>query len=178
MGKMEQTIKFEIIRLAKKQLKYSTVLIARDVRRLKRAMAELRRIVTPMKSLGAELLAQRTAERAKLEPPAQEVEAARISPRLIKKLREKFDISQTDLATLVGVSAGAVGFWEQGKARPGGRNKAALVALRKLGKREVGKILADKVKAAKAARKKPRKMRKARKVSKARKVRKVRKTRK
>ena len=38
----------------------------------------------------------------------------------------------------------AVGFWEQGKARPKGRNREALVALRKLGKREVAGIVASK----------------------------------
>jgi transcriptional regulator with XRE-family HTH domain len=53
-------------------------------------------------------------------------------------------LSGGELATLVGVSAGAVGFWEQGKAQPRGRNKEALVALRKLGKREVRGILAAK----------------------------------
>jgi len=50
-----------------------------------------------------------------------------------------------ELATLGGVSANAVGFWEQGKARPRGRDKEALVALRKLGRREVARILAAKV---------------------------------
>ena len=69
---------------------------------------------------------------------------ARISPGLIKKLRARLGITQGDLATLVGVSTSAVGFWEYGKAKPEGRNREALVALRKLGKREVRGILAAK----------------------------------
>jgi DNA-binding transcriptional regulator YiaG len=74
----------------------------------------------------------------------EEVKAARISPLLIKKLRKRLKITQGELATLIGVSTNAVGFWEQGKSRPTDRNRGALVALRKLGRREVAGILATK----------------------------------
>ena len=144
MGKIEQTIKSEIVRLARKQLRATCVPLAREVRQLKRIVRELRRTVHPLKALGAELEAQRAAELAKLEAAPEEVRAARLSPRLIRKLRQKLGISQSALATLVGVSAGAVAFWEQGRARPREQTKAALVALRKLGKREVRGILAAK----------------------------------
>ncbi|HUT56581.1 MAG TPA: helix-turn-helix transcriptional regulator [Phycisphaerae bacterium] len=70
--------------------------------------------------------------------------SARISPGLIKKLRKRLGITQGELATLVGVSGSAVGFWEYGKAKPEGHNREALVALRKLGRREVQGILAAK----------------------------------
>ena len=144
MGKIEQTIKSEIVRLARKQLRATCVPLAREVRQLKRIVRELRRTVHPLKALGAELEAQRAAELAKLEAAPEEVRAARLSPRLIRKLRQKLGISQSALATLVGVSAGAVAFWEQGRARPREQTKAALVALRKLGKRDVKKLLAGK----------------------------------
>jgi len=52
--------------------------------------------------------------------------------------------TQGELAALVGVSTSAVGSWEYGKAKPEGHNREALVALRKLGKREVAGILAAK----------------------------------
>jgi DNA-binding transcriptional regulator YiaG len=74
----------------------------------------------------------------------EEVKAARLSPLLIKKLRARLAITQGELATLVGVSMSAVGSWEYGKAKPEGHNREALVALRKLGKREVRGILAAK----------------------------------
>jgi hypothetical protein len=53
-------------------------------------------------------------------------------------------ISQKGLAVLAGVTVGAVGLWEKGKFRPAANKKAVLVALRKLSKREVQKILAEK----------------------------------
>jgi len=100
--------------------------------------------VARLEELGAEFQAQRMAEQARRDAPAPEVKAARLSPLLIKKLRARLGITQGELATLVGVSNSAVGTWEYGKAKPEGRNREALVALRKLGKREVRDILAAK----------------------------------
>jgi DNA-binding transcriptional regulator YiaG len=160
MGKLEQTIKLEIVRLAKKQVRATCVPLARHVRRLKRTVKALSATVSVLAKLGAELQAERAAAQARLEAPPEEVKTARISALLIKKLRRRLGISQGELAVLVGVSAGAVGFWEQGKARPRGRNKEALVATRKLGRREVRKLLAAK----KASKKPPAKRRAKRKI--------------
>jgi hypothetical protein len=60
------------------------------------------------------------------------------------------------------VSTSAVGFWEYGKAKPEGHNKEALVALRKLGKREVRKILEEKAEGRKKVARKPGKPRRKR----------------
>jgi DNA-binding transcriptional regulator YiaG len=144
MGKMEQTLKSEITRLAKKQVRATRLPLARDVRQLKRTVSALRKTVEVLARFGAEIQAQRTADRAKLAAVPEEVQTARVSPQLIRKLRTRLGLSQAELATLVGVSTNAVGFWEQGKARPRDRNKEALVALRQLGKREVRGILAAK----------------------------------
>jgi len=48
------------------------------------------------------------------------------------------------LGILTGATIGAVLSWEKGKFRPKGEKKAALVALRKLKKREVKRLLAEK----------------------------------
>jgi len=164
MGKMEQTLKAEIVRLSKKQLRATCVPLARQVRRLKRTVSEMCRTVAALKTLGAKVEARLLAEKASLEAPPEEVQASRISPRLIRKLRMRLGISQGDVAALVGVSPGAVAFWEQGRSRPRERTKAAIVALRKLGRRDVKKLLAEKAQApkrkAKAAKKTRRKRRK------------------
>jgi DNA-binding transcriptional regulator YiaG len=147
MGKMEQTLKSEITRLAKKQVRATRLPLARDVRQLKRTVSALRKTVAALARFGAKIQAQRTADRAKLAAVPEEVKTARISPQLIRKLRTRLGISQAEVATLIGVSTNAVGFWEQGKSRPRDRNKKALVALRKLGRREVRGILATKTEA-------------------------------
>jgi len=162
MGQMEQTLKSEITRLAKKQVRTTCLPLARDVRQLKRTVSALRKTVAVLSRLGAEFQAQRIAERAKLAAVPEEVKTARISPRLIRKLRTRLGISQAELATLIGVSTNAVGFWEQGKSRPTDRNKEALVALRKLGRREVRRILARKVGSRKKVAQRPARARKKR----------------
>jgi len=101
-------------------------------------------------------------ERAKpkLEATPEEVKVSRLTPQRIHLLRNKIGISQKDLGTLLEVSIGTVGLWEKGKFAPSAQKKAALIALRKLGKREVKKLLAEKkqelkAKGEKAAAKKP-----------------------
>jgi DNA-binding transcriptional regulator YiaG len=141
MGKMEKMLKSEITRLAKKQSRATCLPLARDVRGLKRTVSALRKTVAVLAKLGAELQAQRTTERANLAAAPEEVKAARLSPLLIKKLRARLGITQGELATLLGVSTSAVCSWEYGRAKPEDRNREAMVALRKLGKREVAGIL-------------------------------------
>ncbi len=68
------------------------------------------------------------------------------------------------LARLVGVSAPAVAHWEAGDSTPTGKNRVNLVALRKVGKREVKELLARRVKettsrAAHTGKRHPRKLR-------------------
>src|SRR6266704_1754572 len=75
-----------------------------------------------------------------------ESKAARLSPRLVQSLRRRLGLSQMALARLVGVSAPAVTHWEAGNATPRGQNRAALVGLRKVGKREAKVLLARRVK--------------------------------
>jgi DNA-binding transcriptional regulator YiaG len=72
---------------------------------------------------------------------AEDAKAARLSPRLIRTLRKRLGLSQVALARLVGVSAPAVAHWEAGNSAPKGQNRAHLVALRKMGKREVKELL-------------------------------------
>jgi len=144
VSKMEQTLKYKITRLAKKQVRAMCLPLAREVRWLKRTVSALRKTVAVLARLGAELQAERQTQRAKLAAAPEEVRAARVSPGLIKKLRSRFGITRGELAVLVGVSTSAVGSWEYGKAKPEGHNREALVALRKLGKREVRGILAVK----------------------------------
>jgi len=104
--------------LAKKAVRTTCLPLARDLRRLKRSVSALRKTVAPLARLGAELQAERTAERATLAAAPEEVKAARLSALLIKKLRRRLGITQGKLAALVGVSHRAVGSWEYGKAKP------------------------------------------------------------
>jgi len=76
----------------------------------------------------------------------EEAKAARLSLRLIESLRRRLGLSQTALARLVGVSAAAVAHWVAGDSMPTGQNRMTLVALRRVGKRELKELFARRVK--------------------------------
>ena len=69
------------------------------------------------------------------------VKAARLSARLIRKLRTRLGLSQAALARLIGVTNAAVVAWERGRAKPSGERRKAVVALRGLGRRDVKQLL-------------------------------------
>jgi len=83
-----------------------------------------------------------------LEATSEEVKKSRFSPRLIQSLRRHLGISQKELAILTGVSIGAGHLWESGKFMPKEeeekKKKGMMVALRKLGRRDVRKLLEEK----------------------------------
>ena len=62
-----------------------------------------------------------------------------MGPQQIRDLRRKLGLSQGKLARLVGVSAAAVGTWEQGTSAPGPRSREALARIRGTGEKEGGK---------------------------------------
>ncbi len=142
MGKIEEALKSEITRLARKELRASVEPLTREVRQLRRTVARLTKIVAGLDKTAAIEVGRQPAAAAVPQAGAVEVRAARISPGVIKNLRKKLGLNQENLAAILGVTPGAVAAWEQGRARPRGGNKAALVGLRKLGRRDVKRILA------------------------------------
>jgi DNA-binding transcriptional regulator YiaG len=144
MGKMEQAFKSEILRLTKKQFRQTVNPLSKDVKELKRVVSRLQRLLGKLDdSAGNGAKKEQTGQSA-FQTTQEEVKAARISSKAIKNIRKKLGISQEKLATLLNVSPGAVAFWEQGRAKPRGGNKAALVSLRRMGRRLVKRMLAEK----------------------------------
>ena len=144
MGKLESAFRDEIVRLSRKTMKKMQSKIAEDVRRLKKRVADLQTEIAALKSACA-----KEASKSRMVEAAQSVaregaRKARLSPGLIRKLRKRLNVSQAELAVLLGVSAGAVGFWESGKSSPRPAAKAQIVALRNLGRRDVKRLLSEK----------------------------------
>ena len=144
MGKVESSIKSEILRLAKKQVRGAFLPLKREVWRMRLRLSNLSKNFAFLDRLTREQIRQEESKKLKLEASAEEVKASRFTPERIRRLREKLGISQRELAILAGVTVGAVGLWEKGKFRPNVNKKAVLVALRKLHKRDLRKILAEK----------------------------------
>jgi DNA-binding transcriptional regulator YiaG len=139
--KIEVAIKDAIHRGAGRQIRQATTPLRREVRRLRQIVAGLRKDVSALKATAVlwERSAQPTPWSATVTEEA--AKAARLSPRLIQKLRARLGVSQVALARLVGVTGAAVVQWEHGRASPAGERRRAVIALRGLGRREVKRLL-------------------------------------
>ena len=144
MAKLESIIKSEITRLAKHEVRLVFRPLRKEVWGMKLKLSNLFKNFTVLDRLAKEASKSKSTER-KLEASPEEVKASRLSPERIANLRKKLGISQRELGVLVGATIGAVLSWEKGKFKPRGEKKAALVALRKVRKRDVRKILKEKV---------------------------------
>jgi DNA-binding transcriptional regulator YiaG len=150
MARFEAIIKSEIVRLAKREVRKISVPLSRDVRSLKNAASQLRKAVLTLQRITAQQQKQLEKGEMPLQAAPEEVKGSRFSPRLIRSLRGHLGITQKELALLTGVTVGAVHLWESGQFKPSEKKKAVMVALRKLGRREVRRLVekksADRVK--------------------------------
>ena len=144
MGKLESTIKSEIERLAKREVRATFLPIRHEVWGMKLKLSNLLKNFTVVNRVVKEQAKQYEEKKLTLEASPEEVKASRLTPGRIRNLRKKLGISQRELGILTSVTTGAVALWEKGKFKPKGEKKTALVALRKLRKRDVRKMLAEK----------------------------------
>jgi DNA-binding transcriptional regulator YiaG len=161
MPKIEGVIKSEIIRLTKRELRSAFLSLKREVRQMSIKLSGLAKGIASLNRVAKGLRLEKA--RPKLEATPEEVKASRLMPDRISRLRRKLGLSQRELGILIGSSVGAILSWEKGKFKPGGEKKAALVALRKLRKREVRKLLQEKAQASEKSKGKPVAKRRARK---------------
>lgn len=145
MGKMESTIKSEILRLAKREVRSAFFPIRREVWAMRLKLSGLSKSFAPLDRMAKEQIRREEGKKPILEASPEEVKASRLTPERIRNLRKKKGISQRELGILTGATTGAVLSWEKGKFKPKGDKKTALVALRKLNKRDLKKMLAEKV---------------------------------
>lgn len=146
MGKLETVIKEAIARGARRQVRVVVTPLRREVVRLRKKVTDLQATVTTLRRNAVGWKRLMEASPAIPQVSEEDAKAARLSPRLIESLRQRLGLSQTALARLVGVSATAVAHWVAGDSTPSGQNRVHLVALRRMGKREVKELLARRVK--------------------------------
>jgi len=169
MGKVERVIKSEIQRLAKREVQAAFFPLWREVRTTKLKLSSLSKNFPLFERWAKEWVRQGEGRKIKWKASPEEVQASPIAPERISSLRKKLGISQRELAILTGVSRWAVVMWEKGKFKPKADKKASLLALRKLSKPNLKKMLAarakgkEKVKLAKGKAKKPKAKRRSRK---------------
>ncbi len=146
MAKLETVIKEAIARGARRQVRVVVTPLRREVVRLRKKVTNLHATVTTLRRSANGWKRHIEAAPAIPHVSEEDAKAARLSPRLITSLRRRLGLSQMALARLVGVSAAAVAHWVAGNSMPTGQNRMTLVALRRVGKREVKELLARRVK--------------------------------
>lgn len=139
MPDIKQIFNDEIRRLARKELKSHLLPLAKQISEQKRTIAELKKQIAE--------LTRRLPVEEKNEPvvncDAEAVKKLRLTAAGIGKIRKKLKLSQNQFAALIGVSGHAVSLWEVGKVSPRANVKAAICALRGIGKRELKRRLAE-----------------------------------
>jgi len=112
-----------------------------QVREMRRQLRDVARAVEELTGQVRDLVGARRREMA--VPPAEEeeVESARFSPRTLKSIRRRFDLTQQELAELLEVSPVTVTSWERAKSRPRNSNLAQIITLRSMSEEGVNKAL-------------------------------------
>ena len=136
MSNLAATLKEEICRLARKEIKSQVGSTKQAVAQHRREIAALKRQVQEQKKKLAFLEAQERKRVAKPLSSNGDTENVRFSSRSVKAQRDRLGISAKNYGLLVGVSGLTIYNWEQDKSRPRQAQLAALAAVRGIGKRE------------------------------------------
>ena len=146
MPNIAQSLKDEMSRLARKEVKAATLVLKKDNAELKRTAAALKRRVDALERENKRI-AKVTGE-TKLPGAAikdEEVESLRITAKGVRSMRKRMRLSQAQLALLLGVSTQSVANWEgkEGKLQLRSLTKKALISLRGVGAREAQRRLEE-----------------------------------
>lgn len=161
MANLAATLKEEIQRLARKEIKAQTGSTKQAVAQYRREIAKLKRQVRAQGKKVAFLEGQEQKRLGQPQAAEESADGVRFSARSVKAQRERLGFSAKDYAKLVGVSPLTIYNWEQEKSRPRQEPLAALVAVRGIGKREaLAKLEMFKAKEERAAAKPKKKARK------------------
>jgi len=96
----------------------------------------------PRKTHMGRIVALRDMERAEVDKAlGREGMAPAVSPDLLKRLRKRLNLTQTELARLVGVSTATVTSWETGKSEPARDRRKAIADLRRMKREQVDEQL-------------------------------------
>ena len=137
MPDIRQVLNDEIRRLARKEVKNILQPLLKQLTEQKRQISDLKKQINAIEKRVPE---KEVVRKSVIVP--EDAKKLRLNAAGIVKLRNKLGLSQGKLAELVGVSSHTVSLWEIGKISPRANAKAAICALRTVGKRELKRRLA------------------------------------
>ena len=146
MPNLAQSLKAEIQRISRKEIKWSVTPVHSATVALKKSVAELKRRVAALESENKRLVSLEKAaqeEQSKITP--EKAEKARISSKSIQALREKLGLSQEGFAKLIGISRQNVFIMEHKEVRlkMRGNTLSSILSIKDIGKREAQRRLEE-----------------------------------
>ena len=130
MPNLNQILKEEIVRLAKREIKQQVGPLKDQLVDVRRTAREQRRRI---EQLERELASK--ADKETVSRTVSEDDDVRVRKGSVKKHRERLGISQREMGLLLEVSNFTISNWELDKSSPNGQNKLAFAELRAMGVR-------------------------------------------
>lgn len=148
------SLKKEISRLARKELKSDLDQLRKLVNSHRSEIAALKREVKGLQSENKALTrsvrsgsASKESAQENLAPGTRRGRKPIYSAEGLKAIRQKVGLTQAQLATLLEVSSLSVYKWESGQSVPRAKQQEKIFSLRKVGKRAVAKVMAERAEA-------------------------------
>lgn len=141
MPDIKQILNEEIRRLARKEVRSILQPLCKQLAEQKRLISELKKQVSDLNKRLPDTR-EKSVEKT-VEISGENVKKVRLNASGIVKIRTKLGLPQEKFAALLGVSGHTVSLWEIGKSSPRSSAKMAICALRKIGKKELKKKLAE-----------------------------------
>jgi len=139
MSKLVSTLKEEIVRIARKEIRTETEALRRASNRYRSEIAELKRQLSQLERQSRK---QGFGNGAAPTPEGEGTGNFRFRADGLRGHRERLGITAKDMAKLLDVSVQTVANWESGKTKPRASQLGTIAAVRKLGKRDVAQRLA------------------------------------
>jgi len=137
MSSLINSLKSEIARVARKELKDELLALRKAVTAHRSEIAALKRQVKALASaVKAGVRTSRAHGHEVSAVPAAASPGIRFSAERFAALRAKLGLTQAQMANLLGVSYLSVHKWEGGKAQPRAAQLQKIAAVMKMGKRE------------------------------------------
>jgi len=143
MPNLATTLKSEISRVARKEVRGETIGLKRAVAAYRREIAALKRRTQALEQLArrGSRVGTRTSSPSVGEQDDPGVH--RFSAKGLRSQRKRLGLSAAECGFLLGASGQSVYNWEQGKARPSARHMPAVAALKTLGKKQAAAVIAS-----------------------------------
>lgn len=139
--KFAATLKSEISRLSRKELKSVTESLKKSASTQRVETSQLKKRISELERLVARLT-KTAAQPAPLATDFEMPAKLRFRPAGFAKKRAALGLSAREMGQLVGVSGLTIYNWEAGKAKPRASQMSAIDSVRKMGKRQAAAALA------------------------------------